>query len=255
MEKYSTIKKDDEIIFKDLTNDLELKIKHYDEDYIFDNIFINEKYELDFIEYVVKELKKTKDIGVLLAEYDSTLLENLLYKNELRISNYQYTIKKTKYNKMDSYEITNILDKEGKDFYLEMINKYAQSNFTYLYPNKEYKEYSENWFNNEEFEYRVYRKMGKVVGIVDYKNFDYNSNYGKTEKSYFSYNNKLCIRCIFSKDEQVLEEILKDLLNVFKKDIIIHFTYSEKYLKNILNNFNYKFDYCQYILVEDNKSN
>lgn len=93
MEKYTNIKKDNEILFKDLTNGLELKIKHYDEDYIFDNIFINEKYELDFIEYVVKKLKETKDIGVLFAEYDSPHLENMLYKNGLRISNYQVYFK------------------------------------------------------------------------------------------------------------------------------------------------------------------
>lgn len=252
MKKYITIKKDNEIIFKDLTNSLELKIKHYDDEFIFDNIFINEKYELDFIEYVIKQLKITKDIGVFCAEYDSPLLENMLYKNGLRILNYQYTIKKNKCTKIDNYEISDVLNKEGKNFYLEMLNKYAQGNFTYLNPNKKYQKCGENWFKNGEFEYRIYRKMGKIVGIVDYKNFDYDPNYGNVSNSYFNYNNRLCIRCLFSKESQVLEDILKDLLNVFKKEIIIPITYSEKNLKNILNNFNYKFDFCQYVLVENN---
>lgn len=253
MEKYIKVIENDKIKFKNLLDGSELEIVHYKDECIFDTIFINEKYDLDFINYVIHQLKKSKDIGVLFVEYDSSIMEKILYKNGLKISNYQYTIKKSKNFKLNAYEVSNILNQEEKNFYLKIINKLVQENSKYFNPNKQYQEFGEKWFNNEEPEYRVYRKMGKIVGIVDYKNFDYDPNYRDISSNYFNYKNKLCIRCLLSEEEQVIEDILKDLLTFYKKDIIINITYSEKSLRKVVNKFNSKFDFCQYILVENDK--
>lgn len=255
MKKYDNTIENNEIVFKNLLDGSELKIKHYEDEFIFDEIFINEKYDLNFVNYIVQQLKKTKDIGVLFAEYDLPTLEKILYKNGLKVSNYQYTIKKTKNFKLNNYEVSNILNIEDKKFYLEIINKISYDNFLYLNPNMKYQKIGENWFKVEDFEYRVYRKTGKIVGIVEYKNYNYNSNYSKVSKNYFDYNNKLCIRCLLSEEEQVLEDILKDLLNIYKKDIIINITYNEKTLKNIVNKFDSKFNFCQYVFVGKDNNN
>ncbi len=253
MRKYIKVMENDKIIFKNLLDGSELEIMHYDDECIFDTIFINEKYDLDFINYIIRQLKKSNDIGVIFVEYDSSIMEKMLCKNGLKVSNYQYTIKKSKNFKLNNYEISSVLNRDEKEFYLRIINKLSQENSMYFNPNKQFQEYGEKWFNNKEFEYKIYRKMGKIVGIVDYKNFDYDPNYGDISKKYFNYNNKLCIRCLLSEEEQVIEDILKDLLTFYKKDIIINITYNEKSLKNVINKLNSKFDFCQYILVKDDK--
>ncbi len=253
MEKYIKVIENDKIIFKNLSDGSELEIVHYEDECIFDTIFINEKYDLEFVNYIIQQLKKSKDIRVLFVEYDSSIVEKMLDKNDLKVSNYQYTIKNSKNFKLNTYEVSNLLNREAKNFYLKIINKLSRENSIYLNPNKPYQEFGEKWFYNEEFQYRVYRKMGKIVGIVDYKNFDYDPNYEGTASNYFNYNNKLCIRCLLSEEEQVMEDILKDLLTFYKKDIIINITHNEKSLKNVVDKFNSKFDFCQYILVENDK--
>ena len=187
-------------------------------------------------------------------EYDSPLIETILSKNSMKILNYQYTIKKSNDFKVNTYEVSNGLNQEEKNFYLKFINKLAQDNLIYLNSNKHFQKYDEKWFDNEEIEYRVYRKKGKIIGIVDYKNFDKDSSYGQVLNNHFNYNNKLCIRCLLSEDEQIMEDILKDLLNFYKKDIIINITYNEKKLKNVVKNLNSEFNFCQYILIENDNN-
>lgn len=253
MEKYIKVIENNKIIFKNLLDGSELKIAHYEDELIFDTIFINEKYDLDFINYVIHQLKKSQDLRILFVEYNSSIIEKTMYKNGLKVLNYQYTIKKSKNFELNSYQISNILNQEEKNFYLNIINKLSQENSVYLNLNKQYQKYSEKWFDIEGFEYRVYRKMGKIAGIVDYKNFDYDSNYEEHSSEYFNYNNKLCIRCLLSEEEQVIEDILKDLLTLYQKDIIINITYNEKSLHNVVNRLNSQFDFCQYILVDNDK--
>lgn len=251
MEKYSNVRENDKIIFKNLLDNTKLEVMHYDEEYAFDQIFINEKYDLDFIEYVIQKLKETKDIAGLYSEYDSLKLEELLYKNGLRVSNYQYTIKYSKNFESSNYEISDTLDQDGKEYYLKMINKSLRDNHQYIAPNRQYQEYTEKWFENEEiekFNYSIYRKNDQIIGIVEYFDNDYNGV--ESPKTYLDWNNKLCIRSIFSEDEQVLEDMIKDLLNIYKKDIIIHITYNDKTLKNVVNKLDSKFDVCLYVLVE-----
>lgn len=255
MEKYINKKENDKIIFKNLLDNTELEVTHYDEEYVFDQIFLDEKYDLDFIEYVIQKLKETKDIPGLYSEFDSLKLEELLYKNGLRISNYQYTIKYSKNFELSNYEISDTLDQNGKDYYLKMLNKSSRNNHPYLDPNHSYREYTEKWFENEEikkYKYRIYRKNDMIVGIVEYINFDNDYTVGDSIKSYFDYSNKVCIRCIFSEDEQVLEDMIKDLLTIYKKDITVHIIYNDKALKNVVNRFDSRFDVCLYVLVENN---
>lgn len=250
MENY--VKKIDgnKIFFKDIINNTELVVAHNDDDHIFDTIFIDEKLDISFIEFIIKELKKTNDIGVIISLYDSLHLENLLYNYGLRISNFQYTINYEDYLKTNDYDISSNLDEESKIFYLKNINKLSKINHQYFNPDSKFIEFNETWFNNEDFIYRIYRKDGKIVGIVDYKVFADDPNYGKPMNEVFNYNNKLCIRCLFGKDKSILEDILKDLLNTYKKDIIISITYTENNLREAVKNMNGNFNYCQYTFID-----
>ena len=150
-----------------------------------------------------------------------------------------------------SCSITNKLDDESKQFYLQTINQLSAINHEYFNPNSKFVEYDETWFQNEKYIYRIYRKNNKVVGIVDYMVFEDNPNYGKPTNEVFNYNNKLCIRCLFAIEEKVLEDILKDLSNIYKKDIIISITYTDNILRKVVKKMNGKFNYCQYILVNN----
>lgn len=251
MEKYTTTIKKEKIIFKDLINNIELEINHYDEDYIHDTIFINKNYDSDFIEYIIKKLKEANDINVLFVEFDSPNIEKLLKKYGLKVSNYQYQIKYSKSTELEGYDISDTLDDEVKDLYLNQINTYGYSNYKYLHPNGQYQEYGERWFHIEDYKYRIYKKMGKVVGIVDYKIFEDDSSYSEVSHKCFDYRNKLCIRCLFSEDIKVLEDIIHDLLNIYKKNIIINITYSEKKLRDVVKMFPNEFEFCQYIFTND----
>ena len=251
MKNYIKKNKGNNIFFKDIKNGKELVVIHNDDEHIFDTIFIDDKYDITFINYIVKELKQTNDLAVIFSLYDSLKLEKFLFDNGLRISNYQYSMENKAYSNINHYAITNKLDDESKQFYLQTINQLSMINHRYFDPNLEFTEYDETWFQNEEFIYRIYRKNNKVVGIVDYKVFEDNPNHGQSANEVFNYNNKLCIRCIFAIEEKVLEDILKDLSNTYKKDIVISITYTDNILRKVVKKMNGKFNYCQYILVNN----
>lgn len=242
MEKYIKRIKDDKIIFKNTLDNLELVVCHTDNDYSFDIISIDEKYDLDFIDYVIKELKKTNDIKVLSSSYCSSNLEKMLFNNGLKLLNYNYIIKFTKLLETKTYTVSNILDLESKNFYLKMINKVGENNYNYLYPNEKYEGNYEKILKHDL--YRVYRKDKEIVGIVNYQNFNNDST--------SIYNNKLCIKTIFGEDKIVVENIIKDLLNTYQKDILISTVYVEKELQDIVQNMKAHFDYGQYILADEN---
>ena len=251
MENFIKKSKGNNIIFKDIKNSKELVVIHNDDEHIFDTIFIDDKYDITFINYIVKELKQTNDLAVMFSLNDSLKLEKLLFENDLRISNYQYSLENRTYSNTNHYSITNKLDDESKQFYLQTINQLSAINHEYFNPNSKFVEYDETWFQNEKYIYRIYRKNNKVVGIVDYMVFEDNPNYGKPTNEVFNYNNKLCIRCLFAIEEKVLEDILKDLSNIYKKDIIISITYTDNILRKVVKKMNGKFNYCQYILVNN----
>lgn len=246
MKKYIKKINGDKIIFKNTLNNLELVVMHIDSEYSFDIVSIDEKYDLDFIDYVIKELKKSNDIKVLHSSYYSSDLEKMLLNNGLKLSNYNYTIRFTKVLEKIKYDVSNTLDLESKNFYHKMINNILESNHNYLYPNKKYDDNYEKIlkFHNTS-PYRIYRKNNKVVGIVNYQNFDDNNNIS-------IYSNKLCIKIIFGEDKTVVEDIIKDLLNTYQKDILISTVYVEKDLQDIVQNMKAHFDYGQYILTDEN---
>ena len=250
MENY--IKKIDgnKITFKDIINNTELVVAHNDDEHIFDTIFIDDKLDINFIEFIIKELKSSNDLGVIFSLYDSIDLENLMFNYGLRVSNYQYLVEYKDYLNINNYDISNNLDDESKKYFLQTINKLSMINRKYFNPKLKFFKFNETWFNNKEYVYRIYRKNGKVVGIVDYKVFDDNPNYGKPTNEVFNYNNKLCIRCIFGKDKSILEDILKDLLNTYKKDIVVSITYTENNLREVIKKMNGKFNYCHYTLID-----
>ncbi len=252
MKKYDKSVDNDKIVFRDLTNNLELSVMHYEEECAYDTPFIDERYDIDFLKYVIEDLKESKDIGILFVEYDSKTLEEELSKLGLKVSYYQYTIKPSKNAKSEGYEIADSLDPVAKEFYLSTINRIGRENFKMTHPNEEYREYGEKWLYIEGFKHRVYRKNGKVVGVVDYQNFEYDPDYGTPTNKYFDCNNKLCIRCFFSEDDKVFEDIIDDLLAIYKKDIIVSITYNEKNLKRVVDSLNSEFDFCQYTLADNN---
>lgn len=249
-DKYIKKIKNNNIIFKDKVNNTELTITHIDDKHSFDEIFIDEKYDLDFIDYFVKELKKTNDIAVIFSLYSSSDLEKILLNNNLKISNYQYIIKFKEYPNTNQYEISTKLNDESKAFYLKTINNIDKINHNYINPNSEFIEFSEKWFETDEFVYRIYSQDGTIVGIVDYEIFEDDVEYWKYTNNIFNYNNKLCIRCLFGENEIVLKDIIIDLLNTYKKDIVINTTYAENDLKNVIKQMNGIFNYGRYTLVD-----
>lgn len=219
MESYQKKIKDNKIIFTNILDNKTLTVTHYEEDYIFDTIFIDETYDVDFVCYALSELKKTNDLGCLFSLYDSALLEDKLFSLGLKVSNYQYTIKYKKQKQENQYDISSKLDEESKQYYLKTINKLSKINHQYYNPNIEYEEYGEKWLSHEGYDYRVYRKKGKIVGIVDYQIFEDSNEYIPTNKI-FDTSNKLCIRCLFGENRVILEDMIKDLQNEYEKDIL-----------------------------------
>ena len=235
MDNYTKQIQDNKIIFKDILNKKELVVNHYDEDYHFDTVFIDESMNTNFILYVIKELKKTSDLSIVTSLCDSPIIDDVLINNGLRILNYQYTIDNKEYLMNNNYDISNVLDDESKNFYLEKVNEISRANSKYLNLDNELTKYNDKIFEIEEFYYRVYREDKNIVGIVDYKVID----------------NKLFIRSLLCINEQVIEDIIKDLLNVYKKDLIISITYSENNIREIIKKLNGKFNYCMYKLIDE----
>lgn len=235
MDNYTKQIQDNKIIFKDILNKKELVVNHYDEDYHFDIVFIDESMSTNFILYVIKELKKTNDLSIVTSLCDSPIIDDVLINNGLRVLNYQYTIDNKEYLMNNNYDISNVLDDESKNFYLEKVNEISRANSKYLNLDNELTKYNDKIFEIEEFYYRVYREDKNIVGIVDYKVID----------------NKLFIRSLLCINEQVIEDIIKDLLNVYKKDLIISITYSENNIREIIKKLNGKFNYCMYKLIDE----
>ena len=235
MDNYTKQIQDNKIIFKDILNKKELVVNHYDEDYHFDTVFIDESMNTNFILYVIKELKKTNDLSIVTSLCDSPIIDDVLINNGLRVLNYQYTIDNKEYLMNNNYDISNVLDDESKNFYLEKVNEISRANSKYLNLDNELTKYNDKIFEIEEFYYRVYREDKNIVGIEDYKVID----------------NKLFIRSLLCINEQVIEDIIKDLLNVYKKDLIISITYSENNIREIIKKLNGKFNYCMYKLIDE----
>lgn len=187
---------DDKIIFKNLNDNMELTIKHYDDKNSFDSITISDKDDLNFIKFIIDELKSTGDILAICSLSESKKINDLLVNEGFKIFNYQYSIKYTSDFPIKKYEFT----------------KYEINGFTHI----------------------DYKKEKKIVGSVEYKLFEYGI-----------YNNKICIKNIFSNNDKIYADIIKDLLNIYKKDIII--TIVEIREKRIIKNLNGKLDYCLYI--------
>lgn len=191
---------DDKIIFENLNDNTKLEVIHYADENSFDSITISDKYDLNFIKFIINELKSTGDILMICLLSESKKINNLLVNEGFKILNYQYTIKYTSDFPIQKYEITK-----------DEIN---------------------------EFTHIDYKKDKKIVGSVEYKFFEYGI-----------YNNKICVKNISSNNDKIYEDIIKNLLNTYKKDIII--TITEIREKKIIEKLNGKLDYCLYILISE----
>lgn len=191
---------DDKIIFENLNDNTKLEVIHYADENSFDSITISDKYDLNFIKFIINELKSTGDILMICLLSESKKINNLLVNEGFTILNYQYTIKYTNDFPIQKYEIIK-----------DEIN---------------------------EFTHIDYKKDKKIVGSVEYKFFEYGI-----------YNNKICVKNISSNNDKIYEDIIKNLLNTYKKDIII--TITEIREKKIIEKLNGKLDYCLYILISE----
>lgn len=248
MNEFSKEIKDKKITFKDKLNNTELVVVHDADKHAYDNIFIDEKFSLKFINYIITELKKSKDIAAIYSLYDSELLENALNDMGLRVANYNFNIYFTnKDYEINGYQISEEFDDDAKKFYADMINKINKVNYKYL-SYGDYREHSEKDVNLD-FLCRTYYKDGKVVGVVNYEIMPYDPEYVAVNK-HFDYNNKVCIRTILSEDKEVLIDMLKDLLNIYKKDMTISITYVERKTLSAIRKMDSKFVCCQYVLID-----
>lgn len=239
--------KDKTYIFTNVSDNTKIKIMHYEDEHSFDYLFINREYKLDFVDYVIKELIKTNDVGICMALYDSSKLEEILFANGFKVSNYEYEIPFKKYNISSDYEVSNNLDDGAKKFYLDFINKEAKINQKYFNPNTMFKEYTETIFKNNNALYRIYRKNKKVIGIVSYEIPSSYLDNAIEVIDIFNYNNKICIKNIFAETKEIKEYILKDLLNKYKKNMIINHTYTDLVTKKVISKFNAEFKFCTYV--------
>ncbi len=249
LSKYQHSILDNKIIFKNNETNKELIVTHYDEEYISDTIILDNSYELDFILYIVKTLKKSNDILCLDVLYDSKELERRLEKEGLKVSNYQYLIRcKDSIEYFNQYEVIDDLNSTSKEYYLNKINKAIKINHEYYNPSEKISLYSYKIFENDEYSYLTYKYNNKVVGIVDYKIFEESSS--KAIHDIYNYNNKLCIRSLLADNKEIMEYILKDLCRRFMKDIVINITYTEEVLREAIISCDGEFNRCLYLLIK-----
>jgi len=236
MNNYSKEVKNNKIIFHNKVDNTEIIVEHYDDSKCYDLLNIIKTNDIEFFEYIIKELKNSNDVKIVSVLYESIELENMLLEYGFKVLNYEYFIEYEEGIKTNNiYQVDTNLDEQSKKIYLEKLNEIGRDNYKYLYDNSnEYKEYNDSWFNKD-FVYSIYRKNGEVIGIVDYKISA----------------NELYIRCLLGKEDEILEDILKNLLIMYKKDITISFVYIEKDLKKVIKNMNGILKSCKYFLCNN----
>ncbi len=230
------IEKDRYYSFKDNEKHKEIKfLKRELKDcdvYCYDILRLTKDLNYGFIDFILKELIKSKDLLMCEILFCNDEILKILHKNNLKVGNINYEIpfknKKIKFN----YEVEYDLNSENKKYFLDHINEIGIINQEYIDPKNEYQVISDKWFGIEDYEFLTYKYNNKIVGMVDYKIFD---NY-ETSNDLYNYSNSICIRAIFANNKEILEDILKDLGHRYQKRIIINHLYSDKMLKDAIEN-------------------
>lgn len=238
---------DNKIIFTDIEYNKTVKIKHYDDPNSFDILRINNDLDKKFVNYIISELQGTNDICSCEILYYDKLIEDVLHNNGFKVSNYNYLIPYKNYPLSKNLVSSGNIDDESKKYYLDMLNKKIGENSKYY--SKNIKHIGEKYFENTEFEYLVYKINNKIVGIVDFQNFNYISPNNNIDELY-DYSNKLAIRNLFADTIEMRVEILKDLLNKYNKDIIIGHLYTDNDLKEAIKKVGGKFKYAMYTSIK-----
>lgn len=236
---------DNKIIFTDLRCNKIVTIKHYDDPNSFDVLRIGEDLNKDFVNYIVSELQRTNDIAMCIALYYDNDIENILHNNGFKVSNHNYLISYKKYDLYRDLTRDDNLNDESKKYYLDMINKLIKQNSKYYNQKAKHLNNKITW--NNQFQCLVYKINKKIVGIVDFQNFGYENH---NDDVLFDYNNKIAIRSLFADTIEIGVKILKDLLNMYKKDIIISHLYTDNNLKEIIKKVNGKFIYTIYTNIK-----
>lgn len=248
MERYIVLRFDDNIIFKDKEKNIELSVKHYPEDYHTDVVIVDENYTEDFIEFIVKELTKTKDLFSLYVKTDSKSIEKRMENLGYKVSNYQYIISKDNCGSEASleYDVSNILGEEEKDYFLKQINESTKKNHAYFRPNYEYSPYTET---SDRWQYLTFRVNGEIVGIVNFEDFLPDDKEHEID-DIFLVSNRICIGGIFAQNEEIVVDIIKYLLHLYKKDVMVNFLYTEDMVKKGILLCNGKFMRTLFLFVE-----
>lgn len=114
MQEFTKTKRGNKFIFKDLINEVEISFDCHEE-YGYAILYIKEDYRLEFVSYIVSELKKTKDIFWIVALYNSKELEKILDGFGFKIANKEYLVSGMLNSSVD-YDVKNIIDDEAKNF-------------------------------------------------------------------------------------------------------------------------------------------
>lgn len=245
---YSFTKENNRFVFKDSLNGTEISIVDFEEDNVFDDVFIDKNFDILFVEFIVKKLIENNDFLTLYSLYDSKDLERVLSKHDVKVSNYEYRISYFNHELKREYEITENLDEISKKYFLDRFNKKIKIkiNHEYFNPSEKFEPCGDKIFNFENRKYRIYKVDGQIVGMVSFQVFE------ELEYSYrddiFNASNTICIYSLLGDDNLILEEILYDLMNVYKKDIIINIQYTENNLRNTIENLKGQFKFCLFVL-------
>ena len=129
-----------------------------------------------------------------------------------------------------------------------MLNQENRKYNDYAYPEKEYETVDDRWFSSDSFKYIVYQIDHKIVGVVEFKIFDLDEQTDEDEfDELFDYNGKIAVRALFADTLEIKVQILQDLLNRFKRAIIISSTYTNHELRKAILKMNGKFMYTLYV--------
>lgn len=240
---YEKIEKDNCYYFRDNKNNKEIKFLkkelHDCEIYSCDILRISKDFDYEFIDFILKELIKTKDLLVVEVLFQNEEIIDILHKNNLKIANINYEIPLKKYNFQNEFVVSNKLDSESKKYFLNHINEIGRINQKYMNPNVKYREVSDKWFGIEDYQFLIYKYNGKIMGMVDFKIFDDD----KCADDLYNCCNSICIRTILADNEKIIEDMFKDLINRYQKRIILSHLYTDIMLKNAILNVNGIFKY------------
>lgn len=224
--------------FRDNKNKKEVKFSKRElqdcDIYSYDVLRITKDFDYGFIDFILKELIKTKDLCLVEVLFENDEIINIINENNLKIGNYNYMIPLKKYHNIKEYDVSNNLNEENKKYFLKNINEIGKVNYKYIAPKEEYQEISEKWFNIEDYQVLTFKKRKDIVGMVNFKILDYY----ECNNELYNDSDSICIRALVANNKETMVDILKYMVNKYQKRIIISHLYTECRLKEAIKDMN-----------------